>query len=247
MAIWRLRFGPLNGGLPSGAATASGVRLLVFGGDHIDSGAATGTLNPSRVMPSASSTRQPVNRRGRRIRRKTWETALDGAVNKRFLSTGETGELVLENVGFGLNPGVELAPPRSLLSNWRDRRASNNLRNVADTGDGGGWRCRQDNGRGIWYADRMAPRRGFEPELTEGILLNGNALYVRTSLLSPSSNSSGQNPSPTMPSLQNPIRRLEYPHSRLLRNRIPAQPVLDVRPSVSEAPGLALAWFWRTS
>ena len=30
---------------------------------------------------------------------------LDGAVNKRDLSTGETGELVLENVGFGLNPG----------------------------------------------------------------------------------------------------------------------------------------------
>jgi hypothetical protein len=33
-----------------------------------------------------------------------WATALDEAVNKRNLSTGETGELVLRNVGFGLNP-----------------------------------------------------------------------------------------------------------------------------------------------
>jgi hypothetical protein len=40
---------------------------------------------------------------------------LDEAVNKRFLSTGETRELVPVNVGFGLNPGVELAPPRSLF------------------------------------------------------------------------------------------------------------------------------------
>jgi hypothetical protein len=144
----------LNGGLPSGAATASGVRLLVFGGDHVDSGAATGTLNPSRVMSSASSTRQPVNRRGRGIRRKTWETALDGAVNKRFLSTGETRELVPDNVGFGLNPGVELAPRRSLLSNWRDPRACKNLRNVADTGEPGCQRCRQDNGRGNFVRGR---------------------------------------------------------------------------------------------
>ena len=30
--------------------------------------------------------------------------SLDGAVNKRFLSTGETGEFASENVGFGLNP-----------------------------------------------------------------------------------------------------------------------------------------------
>ena len=85
-------------------------------------------------------------------------TGLDGAVNKRFLSTGETGELVLENVGFGLNPGVELAPPRRLLSNWRDRPACENLRNVADAGYGGARRCRQDNGRGIWDADSVAPQ-----------------------------------------------------------------------------------------
>jgi hypothetical protein len=192
MAIWRLRFGPLNGGLPSGAATASGVRLLVFGGDHIDSGAATGTLNPSRVMSSASSTRQPVNRRGRRIRRKTWETALDGAVNKRFLSTGETRELVPDNVGFGLNPGVELAPPCSLLSNWRDLRACKNLRNVADTGDCGDWRCRQDNGRGIWYADRLAPQKGGFPTTLRGLCdsrltASGGGVFRNRTIPTPSS------------------------------------------------------------
>ena len=75
-----------------------------------------------------------------------WLATLYEAVNKLSLSTGETGELVRENLGFGLNPGVELAPPRSLISNWRDRAARKNLRNVADTGNGGGGRCRQDNG-----------------------------------------------------------------------------------------------------
>ena len=71
-----------------------------------------------------------------------------GAVNKRFLSTGETRELVPDNVGFGLNLGVEFAPPRRLVSNWRGRPARKNLWNVADTGNGVGRRCRQDNGRG---------------------------------------------------------------------------------------------------
>jgi hypothetical protein len=34
-----------------------------------------------------------------------WPPALDGAVNKRNLSTGETGEFASENLGSGLNPG----------------------------------------------------------------------------------------------------------------------------------------------
>jgi len=34
-----------------------------------------------------------------------WETALDGAVNKCNLSSGETGEFASENLGSGLNPG----------------------------------------------------------------------------------------------------------------------------------------------
>ena len=53
---------------------------------------------------------------------------LYGAVNKRFLSTGETGELVCGSLGFGLNPEVELAPPRRLLSNWRDCRRARTCR-----------------------------------------------------------------------------------------------------------------------
>jgi hypothetical protein len=73
--------------------------------------------------------------------------ALYGAVNKRFLSTGETGELVPDNVGFGLNPGVVLAPLRRLLSNWRDRPPRENLRNVADTGEVNRGRRRQQNRR----------------------------------------------------------------------------------------------------
>jgi hypothetical protein len=68
-----------------------------------------------------------------------------GAVNKPFLSTGETGEFVSENVGFGLNPGVELAPPRRLLSNWRTGPGHENLLNVRDTGAvGGGCFCQQN-------------------------------------------------------------------------------------------------------
>ncbi len=35
----------------------------------------------------------------------TWPPTLDGAVNKRNLSTGETREFAIENLGSGLNPG----------------------------------------------------------------------------------------------------------------------------------------------
>ena len=66
----------------------------------------------------------------------------------------------------GVNPGVELAPPRPLRSNWGDRPPCENLRNVADTGNGGGRRCCQDNGCGICCADGMAPPFGFELWLT---------------------------------------------------------------------------------
>jgi hypothetical protein len=40
---------------------------------------------------------------------------LDGAVNKRVLSTGETGEFAGENVGFGLNLGLRSPPGRISL------------------------------------------------------------------------------------------------------------------------------------
>ena len=44
---------------------------------------------------------------------------MDGAVNKRNLSTGETGELQLKPWAPRLDPLVQPAPPRSRLSNWR--------------------------------------------------------------------------------------------------------------------------------
>jgi hypothetical protein len=43
--------------------------------------------------------------------------------------------------------GVELAPPRCLSSNWRERAARESLRNVADRGERGGGCCCQQNGR----------------------------------------------------------------------------------------------------
>ena len=43
--------------------------------------------------------------RGRFEKSLPWERAWDGAVNKRLLSTRETGEFAGENVGFGPNPG----------------------------------------------------------------------------------------------------------------------------------------------
>ena len=49
--------------------------------------------------------------------------------------------------GAGLNPGVELGPPQNLSSNQRDGMARKNLRNVADTGEGTGGRCCQQNRR----------------------------------------------------------------------------------------------------
>jgi hypothetical protein len=49
--------------------------------------------------------------------------------------------------GFGLNPGVEPAPPRSLSSNQRECAARENLWNVADTGEGDGTCCCQQSER----------------------------------------------------------------------------------------------------
>ena len=91
---------------------------------------------------------------------------LYGAVNKRFLSTRETRELVLENVGFGLNPGVELAPRAVSFPTGETARRARTCRM---------WRIRaavtasaavKIMGVGIWYANSMAPRHGFEPRLT---------------------------------------------------------------------------------
>jgi hypothetical protein len=57
---------------------------------------------------------------------------------------GETGEFASENMGFGLNPGVELGPALCLSSNQREPKARENLLNVADTCEVDHWRrCQQ--------------------------------------------------------------------------------------------------------
>ena len=70
-----------------------------------------------------------------------------GAVNKRFLSTGETGEFASENLGFGHNPGVELAPPRCLSSNRRERAVRKSVRNVVGPDEVDTECCRQQKSR----------------------------------------------------------------------------------------------------
>lgn len=76
-----------------------------------------------------------------------WDPILHEAVNKHDLSTGETGGLVPENVGFELNHGVERAPPICHISNRRESCLRKNQWNVADTGEVSDRRCCQDNGR----------------------------------------------------------------------------------------------------
>ena len=67
------------------------------------------------------------------------------AVNKRFLSTGETGEFASGNAGFGLNLGVAPGAPQDLSSNRREDDGSQKLRNVADTSEVDGECCCQQN------------------------------------------------------------------------------------------------------
>ena len=76
-----------------------------------------------------------------------WAPGLDEAVNKRFLSTGETEEFAGENVEFGLNPGVGRAVPQNLSSKWRERATREDVRNVGDMDEGDCPRCCQQNSR----------------------------------------------------------------------------------------------------
>ena len=55
---------------------------------------------------------------GTRSASQTWDAGLGGAVNKRFLSTGEFAG---ENGGATSTLAVEHGPPRSLSSNRRER------------------------------------------------------------------------------------------------------------------------------
>ena len=54
----------------------------------------------------------------------------------------------------GLNPGVERALPRYLISNQRDATNGENPWNVADTGEVADHRCCQQN-EGFWVSTKM--------------------------------------------------------------------------------------------
>jgi hypothetical protein len=115
-----------------------------------------------------------------------WVPRLNPPVNKRDLSTGETGEFASEDVGFGRNPGVAFATPQDLSSNWRELATRQILRSVADTGTGTGGCCCQLNTRyGLGQKRSGSPktrccklfsqrflmflgaRHGFEPHLSD--------------------------------------------------------------------------------
>jgi hypothetical protein len=69
---------------------------------------------------------------------------LDGAVNKRPMSTRESGEFETENVGIGLNPGVERATGTSVISNERDTASGKACGMWRIRTEAVGRRCQQD-------------------------------------------------------------------------------------------------------
>jgi hypothetical protein len=69
----------------------------------------------------------------------TWPPTLNGAVNKRDLSTRETGEFADEKVGFGLNPGVAFGTPHDISSNQRERETRKKLAECCGYGRGRRW------------------------------------------------------------------------------------------------------------
>jgi len=105
-------------------------------------------------------------------------TGLDGPVNKRDLSTGETGEFAGENAGFGPNPGVASVAPRDLSSNRRESTARKNLRNVADTGAAAVARCCQEN-----HGSELGWRQFGSPAWIRTTITSTNAESVTYSLL----------------------------------------------------------------
>ena len=92
-----------------------------------------------------------------------WWAALDRAVNKRLLSTGEPGELASENVGFDPNPRVVCATPQDLPSNGRERFARKNLRNVGDTGGKRKSAAVNKTRPRSWGGDGLAPQKTWFP------------------------------------------------------------------------------------
>ena len=97
-----------------------------------------------------------------------WGAVLDGAVNKRDLSTGETGEFASENLGVDSNPGVVCATPQDLASNWREGAARKNLRNVWDTGGKSKNAAVNETRPRSWGGDGLAPLRGQLSNFSDG-------------------------------------------------------------------------------
>jgi hypothetical protein len=63
-----------------------------------------------------------------------WEVDLHEAVNKRLLSTGETGEFASKKLGSRPQPGVGIESARNLSSNRRELAGRKKLPNVGDNG-----------------------------------------------------------------------------------------------------------------
>ena len=78
---------------------------------------------------------------------KTWETALDGAVNKRTCQPEKPENSQAKTWGPASTLGVERAPPRSRLSNRRERAAANTC---------GMFRIRAGGGKGCCQAKRAS-------------------------------------------------------------------------------------------
>ena len=102
----------------------------------------------------------------RRFERDWRHPALDGAVNKRFLSTGETGEFASENVGFGLNPMVECAPRMNSLPTGENTRRVRTRGMLGIRARGTAGAAVNKMSASSWGAKVLAPRHGFEPRFT---------------------------------------------------------------------------------
>jgi hypothetical protein len=128
------------------------------------SAALEGSLGPTASSPVRKDLRisGASHRPQSHLVKTIWHPTLDGAVNKRFLSTGETREFAFENAGFGLNPGVELAIALIFPSNQRGRLGRVNLRNVADMdAEDAGRRCQQNRRLELGHKSSGSPKYGF--------------------------------------------------------------------------------------
>jgi hypothetical protein len=93
---------------------------------------------------------------------------LDGAVNKRNLSTGETGEFASENVGSGMNPWGLSAYPRDHNFQNGETPPAKYLQSVWDTDWESKGYCQQNLARKFianWYGSTLDTFRTFATRL----------------------------------------------------------------------------------